>query len=265
MIRLIDAECRRLLATRLWPVALLVAVLSGGTLVGLLTLLGPENLDQPLPGLDTAAGVRMVIGFVGYTAFIPVVLGTLAVTSEYRHRTIDTTFLYAPRRWQVLLAKFVVYAGYGLVYGLALTATGTAVLLAGATARGVTLGLSTGTVLELFGRLALTLAVHMLIGVGIGALVRNQVAALAVVLGYFYLLEPLLVLIPGVDRLYPFLPAGATAALTGFSYMVDTVATELGTTPVQLVSPPLGGVLLAGYAALAALLAVALPMRRDVS
>ncbi|MEE6257367.1 ABC transporter permease [Plantactinospora sonchi] len=265
MIRLIDAEFRRLLATRLWAVALVVAVLTGGVLVGLLTLLGPENLDQPMPGLDTAAGVQGVVGLIGYTVFVPVVLGTLAVTSEYRHRTIDVTFLFAPRRWRVLLAKLVAYTGYGLAYGLTLTATGAAVLLTGAAARDLTLGLPTGTVLELFGRLALTLAVHMLIGVGIGALLRNQAAALAAVLGYFYLLEPLLVLVPGAGWFYPFLPAGATAALTGFSYVLDAAAVELGDTPVRLMSPLLGGVLLAGYATVAALLAVALPMRRDVT
>ncbi|AVT31598.1 MULTISPECIES: ABC transporter permease [unclassified Plantactinospora] len=265
MNRLIRAEFRRLLASRLWLVALAIAVLCGAGLIGLLTLLGPENFDPPMPGLDTETGVRAVLGMVGYTMFIPAVLGTLAVSAEYRHRTVDFTFLFAPRRWQVLVSKLVAYGVAGLAYGLVLTGSGAAVLFAGAAARDVTPGLGTGSILELFARLAVSMAVYTLLGVGIGALVGNQVAALGVVVGYFYLLEPLLAIVPGVSQLYPYLPAGATASLTGFSYVVDAAAEELGTTPVQLVSPLGGGLLLLGYAAVAAVLAVAVPMRRDVT
>lgn len=265
MTRLIRAEFRRLLAARLWPVALLIAVVCGGGLIGLLTLLGPENFDPPMPGLDTESGVRAVLGMVGYTMFIPAVLGALAVPSEYRHRTIDVTFLFAPRRWQVLLSKLVTYGLAGVVYGLVLTGSGAVAFFVGAAAQGITPGLSTGLILELFARLAVNMVVYTLIGVGAGALIRNQVAALAVVGGYFYLLEPLLAIIPGVSRLYPFLPAGATASLTGFSYVIDAAAEGLGTAPVQLLSPLGGGLLLVGYAAVAAVLAVAVPMRRDVT
>ncbi|WP_052423060.1 hypothetical protein [Nonomuraea candida] len=70
----------------------------------MLALVGPENFDPPMPGLHTEAGVRAVLGFLGFlgfTAFVPAAIGTLAVTSEHRHRTITFTFLYAPDRWRV--------------------------------------------------------------------------------------------------------------------------------------------------------------------
>lgn len=264
MSRLVKAELRRLFATRIWQVGLLCAVVCGGGLVGLLTLLGPENFQPPMPGVDTETGVRTILGMVGFTVFVPGVLGTLAVPSEYRHRTVTYTFLFAPRRWHVLTAKLVTYAAAGLTYGVVLTGSAGAALYAGAAVHGLTPGPSTGTILELLSRLALTMAVYVLIGAGVGALVRNQVAALLVVVGYLYMGETLLSMIPWVNQLYPLLPGGATAALNGFTYVTDTMATELGTTSIGLLSPMGGGLLLAGYAVAAAALAVAVPMRRDV-
>ncbi|SFX96566.1 ABC transporter permease [Streptomyces atratus] len=264
MNALIKAEFRRLAATRLWLWALLAAVVLGGGMVGAVTLVGPENFDRPAPGLDTEDGVRSVLGMLSFTVFLPAALGTLAMTGEYRHRTVTYTFLHAPRRRQVLTAKLVAYGVAGLAYGLVLTGTAGAAFFGGAAARGVTPGMATGEVLELLLRPALAMAVYTLLGVAAGALIRHQVAALAVVVGYLYAGEFLLMTIPGVKLLYPLLPGGATAALTGFDYAADTMAAELATGPVPLLSPVGGGLLLTGYALAAAFVAVLVPMRRDV-
>ena len=96
MRHLVKAEIRRLLATRMWSGLLLAAALIGGGMMGAMALVGPENFDPPMPGLDTETGVRSTLGFLGYTAFVPAALGALAATSEYRHRTAAVTFLFAP-------------------------------------------------------------------------------------------------------------------------------------------------------------------------
>ncbi|OKJ44793.1 ABC transporter permease [Streptomyces sp. CB01580] len=264
MSTLIRAEFRKLLATRMWMWALLVAVVLGGGMVGLLTLVGPENFDPPMPGLDTEDGVRSVLGMLGFTVIVPAALGTLAMTSEYRHRTATYTFLFAPKRWQVLTAKIVVFGVAGLVYGVVLTGTAGVGFFGGAAARGVTPGMESAEVLALLGRLAVTMAVYTLLGVAAGALIRNQIAALAVVVGYLYMGELTLMMIPGVKLLYPLLPGGATSSLTGFTYIADTLADQLATSPVSLLSPVGGALLLTGYALLAAIAAVLVPMRRDV-
>ncbi|MFH8515371.1 ABC transporter permease [Streptomyces gelaticus] len=264
MNALIKAEFRRLAATRLWLWALLAAVVLGGGMVGAMTLIGPENFDPPAPGLDTEDGVRSLLGMLSFTVFLPAALGTLAMTGEYRHRTVTYTFLHAPRRRQVLTAKLVAYGVAGLVYGLVLSGTAGAAFFGGVAARGVTPGTATGEALMLLLRPALAMAVYTLLGVAAGALIRHQVAALAVVVGYLYAGEFLLMMIPGVKLLYPLLPGGATASLTGFDYAADTVAAELATGPVQLLSPVGGGLLLTGYALAAAFVAVLVPMRRDV-
>ncbi|WP_232521077.1 ABC transporter permease [Micromonospora phaseoli] len=259
------AEFRRLLATRMWVGLLIAAAVLGGGMIGAMALVGPENFDPPLPGLDTETGVRSLLGILGYTAFVPAAAGTVAVTAEYRHRTAAVTFLFAPRRWQVLAAKLATYAVLGLAYGLVLASTAAAALLTVAAARGVTLGLPAHTVLALLGRISVAMVVYLLIGVGMGALIRNQVAALCVVIGYLYMGETLLMMIPGVNMLYPVLPGGATAALTDFTYVADAMSEQLGSATIQLLPPAAGALVLGMYALTAAAIGLVLPMRRDIT
>ncbi|MEU8662518.1 ABC transporter permease [Actinoplanes philippinensis] len=265
MRHLVKAEIRRLLATRMWSGLLLAAALIGGGMMGAMALVGPENFDPPMPGLDTETGIRSLLGFLGYTAFVPAAAGALAVTSEYRHRTAAVTFLFVPRRWQVLAAKLTTYGVAGLAYALVLAGTAAAALFTVTALRGISLGLPTGAVLTLLARIGLAMVVYLSIGVGVGALLRNQVAALCVVIGYVYLGEPLLMMIPGVNALYPVLPGGATASLTGFTYLTDAISQEVGSTTVRLLPPAAGALLLTAYALTAALIAVILPMRRDIT
>ncbi|WP_229068837.1 ABC transporter permease [Actinoplanes sp. DH11] len=265
MRNLLKAEIRRMLATRLWSGLLLAAALIGGGLIGAMALVGPENFDPPMPGLDTGTGLRALLGILGYTAFVPAAAGALVVTSEYRHRTAAVTFLFAPRRGRVLAAKLATYGLVGLLYGLVLAGTAAAALFAVAAARGIPLGLPTATVLALFARIGLAMVVYLLIGAGVGALLRNQVTALCVVIGYLYVGEPLLMMIPGVNALYPVLPGGATAALTDFTYLADAMSQQLGNPAVQLLPPAAGALLLSCYAGAAALVAVVLPLRRDIT
>lgn len=263
MTALLAAEWTRLIGTRLWLWGLLAA-LGSGALVGLLALVGPENFTPPLPGLDTAQGTHVLLGLLGLTVFAPALLGAIAVSSEYRHRTITTTTLFAPRRWTWLVAKLGVYTGAGLAYGAIAAAVAGGALFGAVMLKGITLGLPAAMVAALLARIALTMAVYMLLGVAVGALLRNQVTALVVVGAYFYMIETVLMLVPGIKVLYPYLPGGATAALTGFTYLTDAVASQTGTSAAQLLSAPAGGGVLVGYAMIAAAIAVAAPLRRDI-
>ena len=264
MRALLTAEFLRLRATRLWLWAFLAAVALGAGLVGLLGLIGPENAEPPMPGLSEPAGVSVVLGLFAITVFCPAIFGTAAMTSEFRHRTVVTTFLFAPRRWQVLAAKLVIFAAGGLAYGVISSGAALGALYLSAAITGTTVGVPLGSVLLTLVQISLAMAVYCLIGVGVGALVRNQMIAMMIVIGYFYFDETMLMLIPGVNLLYPFLPGGATAALTDFTFLTESVSSELGTQAVVLLPPALGAVVLLGYALAAAVAAVALPLRRDV-
>ncbi|OHX04778.1 MULTISPECIES: ABC transporter permease [Micromonospora] len=264
-MNLVRAELRRILATRMCTGLLLAALALGGGLVGLMALVGPENFDPPMPGLHTEEGLRSILGILGFTAFVPAAAGALAATSEYRHGTAAVTFMFAPRRGRVLAAKLATHAIVGLGYGIALAGSAAAALFTVAAARGVSLGLPAPTVLALLARIGVAMAVYLLVGTGVGALLRNQVAAVCVVVGYLYLAEPVLMMIPGVNALYPLLPGGATAALTDFTYVADAMSAQLGSDAVALLPPAAGALLLTGYAIAAAAIAVVVPMRRDIT
>ncbi|WP_350347771.1 ABC transporter permease [Agromyces sp. G08B096] len=265
MSRLLHGELVRLAATRLPVWTAVVAVAAGASITGLLALVGPEHATPPMPGIDTADGVALVLGINAMLLFLPALIGTVAVTSEYRHRTIGTTFLVAPRRARVLVAKLGVYSLVGLAYG-AVTAASAGLALAGAAAvRGVPLGVTPAELGALLVRLALAAAVYTAIGVAIGALARHQLVAIGIVLGVFYFLEPLLMLVPGVNAVYAVLPGGATAALLASTFLGEAVAAEV---PMLLAPQHLsaagGALLLLAYAAAAAVAAVAVPLRRDL-
>lgn len=263
MMALFGAEARRLMSTRLWLWALLAASFTGG-LVFVLALVGPENFDPPMPGLQTAESVRLLLGIAGLLAFVPALLGTTAVTAEYRHQTITFTYLFAPKRGTVLAAKLAVYGIAGVVYGLAVAViAGTGVAVAAAV-NGISLGLPTGELLGLLIRLVVTMTAYTLLGVAFGALLRNQVTALVVLGSYFYVGELLLMMIPGVNAIYPFLPGGASSALIGFTFLADAMA-QTGISAPHLLSAPLGALVLLAYAAVAAVLAFGTSLRRDVA
>ena len=72
------------------------------------------------------------------------------------------------------------------------------------------------------------------IGVGVGALLRNQVAAVVGIVLYRFLIEGILSAIPKVQNAYPYLPGGATASL------LQGQDTGNGA-PFTLLSPWVGG------------------------
>ncbi|TWD84399.1 ABC-2 family transporter [Kribbella amoyensis] len=262
---LIRGELTRLFSTRLPRWAAIAAIGSGGGLTGILALTGPENASPPMPGIDTPEGAGLVLSVSALLLFVPALFGTIAITSEYRHRTIGTTFLAVPRRARVLVAKLVVYGAGGFCYGLIASATAGLALLGAAAVRGVTLALSPADLLLLLAKLAVVAAVYVVIGVGIGALARHQLVAVGIVLGYFYFLEYVLMIVPGVNRLYPFLPGGATSSLTTLTVLTDTIADQTsGSLSTPLAPVPAAFVLLA-YAAVASVVAAVVPLRRDLT
>ncbi|GAA1603001.1 ABC transporter permease [Kribbella hippodromi] len=264
-LRLIRGELIRLTAVRMHRWAALAAVVCGGGLTGLLSVIGPENATPPMPGIDTAEGAALVVGITGVLLFVPALIGAIGVAGEYRHRTIATTFLAEPRRGRVLTAKLIVYAGLGLVYGVIASLTSAIALLAAALVRGVDLTIPAADLSTLLIRLAVAAAVYTVLGVAIGALTRNQLVAVGIVVGYFYFLEYILLVVPGINTIYPYLPGGATAALTDFSFITSTIAEQTATPGPGLLPPAAAAAVLLAYAAIAAATAALLPLRRDLT
>ncbi|HJU02363.1 MAG TPA: ABC transporter permease [Actinomycetes bacterium] len=179
-------------------------------------------------------------------------LGALSITAEIRHGTIRPTFLFSPRRGRVVAAKIVVSvlvgAGFGLVAGAVATAAGTAALRA----RGIDVQLDgRDDALLVFGS-ATAAALWAAIGVGLGALVRNQVPTLIGICAWLLFVEGLLGdATGGLGDVGRILPGAAAAAISGQD-------------PGTLLAPAVGLVLLVAYAAAAALAGAIATSRRDV-
>jgi ABC-2 type transport system permease protein len=145
------------------------------------------------------------------TSMAMFILGVLVMAGEYRQRTILQTFLAQPRRLLVVGAKLVTTAVVGAALaGIAYVATmATAIpLYAGKGVHHLPIGLTglgLGTVLSgaCFG----------LLGVAVGALARNTVAAVVIGLVWLQVFE-VAVLENAVPSLAKWLPAGASQGLT---------------------------------------------------
>lgn len=263
MIRLVRAELFRIRATRLWLWALLAAVVLGGGFTTMFALIGPENFDPPMPALSTAEGVRTMLGLTTMTLFVPALIGTVAVTGEYRHQTIGHTFLVEPRRGRVLTAKLAAFSAVGAGYALVVTGMTLAALYGSAALTGTDLGAGPSEVLTALLGAGAAMVAYTLIGAGIGAVVRHQIIAVGAVIAYFSFGEIIVLVVPGLNAAYPYLPGGASAAVTDFGYLTDTIAADTGTA-TTLLSPLAGLAVLLGYAAAAAVVATAGSLRRDV-
>jgi ABC-2 type transport system permease protein len=174
--------------------------------------------------------------------------GALSITAEIRHGTIRPTFLITARRGRVIAAKAAAGALVGTVFGLAAVGLALGAGSAALAARGIPITLDSGdyTLMPLGGIAAAALWGPF--GLGLGALVRNQVATLLAVFLWLFFVENLLIdFVPGAGK---FAPGAAAAAITGLD-------------PDTLLPPALGALLLTLYAAAAAAAGMLATLRRD--
>ena len=151
----------------------------------------------------------LAIGVV--TSFSMLILGVMLSAGEDRHRTSLSTYLAEPRRDRVLLAKLITAALVGAVAGALIFGLDLAIALPVYAAKGVhhlpvdIATLWTGT--------TLLTACFALLGVALGALTRNTVAAIVGALVWAAVIE-LAVLQPLFPALAKWLPTGAAVSLT---------------------------------------------------
>lgn len=200
------------------------------------------------PDLETTEGMRRVFSVAGAGAIVVLVLGILISAGEYRHGTTGDTFLTTPDRSRVVTAKLAVAAVLGAGVGVVTAAACIAAATLMYRSESATLTLSASDVWLAVPATALYTALFALLGVALGSLVRNQVAAVAGALAWLAIVEHTLVnLVPSIGR---WLPVGAGQAIVR--------------TPLDgLLSPPAGIAVLAAYAAVVAVIAVRAEASRD--
>jgi ABC-2 type transport system permease protein len=247
LVVLARVEVRKLLSTPAAYVAAgVIALLTVASVVTAILLAGHSG--QAALGTADNAAKALAVAAVSSTAMI--VMGILSVGGEYRHRTILSAYLAEPRRGRVLAAKLAVNAVVGLVVGAVTFGLALAVALPMYAAHGVhTLPVD---VAQLWWGAALAGATYGMLGVAVGALTRNTVAAVIGVIVWTQVIE-VGILQAAVPSIAKWLPTGAAVAVTGSA------------TPVPgLLAPGIAALVLVGWTAALGLTAARVSLRREL-
>jgi ABC-2 type transport system permease protein len=226
MGRLIKAEFRKILTTKMWWALLIPAVLLAVGWGWLAAEFFTDVADE-LDDVIDDAGVQANFGEVSWAALaltrgmnfatlFPMVFGALALSSEISRKTITTSFLTAPNRASVLGAKAVTYALWGAMFG---------VVVAGAASLGVVIGAESrilpgaGDWLLILLAGVLSCVLWTLLGMGVGALLGSTVGTLVLLLVYAALVGPVseLILTGATEgsHVAGWMPNGSANGLTG--------------------------------------------------
>ena len=137
---------------------------------------------------------RNVINFGNVLSAVLLLFGVVGAAAEYRHRTLAPALLIVPNRGKLTLARMLAYAVAAFVIGvlMLIVAFGLGIPLLSGQA-GPSLSGSDYLRAGAGGLLAAVLS--SILGVGIGVLVRNQVAAVIGSLCWFFIIEPLIPLL----------------------------------------------------------------------
>jgi uncharacterized membrane protein len=200
MSALLHAELLKLRTTRTFAAVVGTAAALSLILVALGAILGVEKDPH---ALFTNTSITYII----------VLLGAIGMTGEWRHRTITGTVLAAPDRLRLLAAKALSYSAAGIMLSLLVTVAtmlvGTLILdLRGETTLGP------GGLADVLWRNLVVAALLGPVGVGVGALVRNQIVTVVGLVALAAVLEPAIVQVaPAVGRFGPL--AGAPGGIIG--------------------------------------------------
>ncbi|HWI07270.1 MAG TPA: ABC transporter permease [Solirubrobacteraceae bacterium] len=215
MSALLQAELLKLRTTRTFAALVAAALVLSLLVVVLVANLGGDFTADEVRDLFTA----------DFTGLFIILLGVIGMAGEWRHRTITSTVLAAPDRIRLLGAKMLAYAAAGALLSLIVTLS---IMLVGSiilSARDEETA-AVADLVDVLWRNLLVAALVGALGVGIGAVVRNQVAAIVGVLFVAFVLEPtLLGLLPDYGRFGP--TQGAPGGIIGAAGFEEEDADEL--------------------------------------
>jgi ABC-2 type transport system permease protein len=248
MIRQLRSELFKQRTTRTAPVLL-------ASMVGVAVLIVCLHVFTLAAGeLGQASNQPKVFGW-GTTigALFAALAGAIGITAEFRSGAIRPTLLANPDRARVVAAKAGAAAVAGLLIGLFAAGLVAALGSAGLALRGIPVRLGAGDFAQLIAGGGLGAALWAVVGTGVGALLRSQIAAVAGLCVWLLLIEN--ILIGNVPSAAKYAPGASGGALAGL--MPDAGA-------ATLLAPALGALLLVGYAAIAAGTGAVAIERRDI-
>ncbi|MGB4324023.1 MAG: ABC transporter permease [Candidatus Nanopelagicales bacterium] len=256
MRNLVKSEFRKAFSTKL----LWILTLSALGFVLLSVVLGVYLTPGP-PGAEDAnvllvpAAVTNIFSSAGSASIFVIILGIIAMSGEYRNQTITSTFLATPRRQSVIFAKVIAYSIIAFVIAVIMWVS--VVVVASLLLTTVEHApIEWNSVFEILGGTILGLVLYAILGVAIGALITNQVAAVVITLVWIFVVEALLTVF--VDWLGKWLPGGALNSI-----LQATNTSGIGGTEALSVSA--AALLLIAYTVVFAAAAVFTTNRKDIT
>jgi ABC-type transport system involved in multi-copper enzyme maturation permease subunit len=184
---LVRSELLKVRTTRGWWAYLIVLV--GLVGIGTAAEVGSRSLAER-SGLDFQLAL---VDLVGISSLLAIILGITMVTTEFRHGTITPTLLATPSRERVLVGKAVAGVLIALLFAVLAFVVVLVVAAIWTSVDGGQLDLLDGDVVDRAARTTLGVVLWLLLGLAIGSVVHNQVAALVGTLLWLFLVETLLV------------------------------------------------------------------------
>ena len=261
----VRSEFRKFFTTRLWWGMALAMFVAAAALAGLFGALATSHgLGDPNRGGASMTphqiAVTVYSGGVQFGYLMTLAIGVLTIGSEYRHKTVTSTFLSTPRRVRVMGAKVISLLTIGGLYGLLFIIGSVGVGATVLKLRGMAPFPEPASILRTLALILLVLGLWALIGLGAGILIPNQVAALLIAIGVAWIVEPIAGVLlatqswgAGVAQYFP--SQASSAVLQAFT----------GNPDAQQLAWWAGALVLAAYAAVMAGVGSFLTVRRDIS
>lgn len=257
LLSLMKSEWRKVISTKLLWILLAASIAFNALNVVILVLVAPDTmagLADKNPLTDSSYLTTVLAAAGGASVFV-LILGIIGMTGEYRHMTITSTLLATPRRGRVLLGKGLTYAIIGAAFAVINVVAVYVITL-------LTLidkdhaAIDAGMLGSILLGVTLGLAIYAVVGVSVGALIKNQVAAIVIAIIWVLLVEPLVGLF--IEGSAKWLPGGALNAAMN-------VTTDAELSSVDVLPVWGGALLLLAYAVVFAAIASVTTVRRDIT
>ena len=255
MISLIRSEFRKVFSTKLLFILIISAVAFALLQVFLLIFVTPTGFNPDANQLMNPQYIKSITASAGSASIFLLILGIVAMSGEYRNQTITSTFLVTPVRWKVIVAKMATFAilAFFIAILLWLIVSITAMLLL---TTQDSAPFEWSGAFEILGGTVLGLVLYGVLGVAIGSLITSQVAAIIIALIWFLIVEALLSVF--FATFANWLPGGAFNAILQTNGNPEAIDADL-------LSVPVGALVLIGYAAIFAIAAAFFTTKRDIT
>ncbi|WP_433297602.1 ABC transporter permease [Actinoplanes sp. CA-030573] len=272
-MRLVNAELFKLRTTAIWWIMAIVLVpLYAASVLANWAQFASTDPSQ-VGNDDQAEQVRAALEPINvatsmYTSgqyfgvLIVLLLSAIIVTSEFFHLTATSTFLVTPKRESVILAKFGAAVIVAVMVWLGTTIINLIVVPPIMGQLDLSASLGEPAVWRAIGLNLLAFVLWAVLGVGLGVLIRSQLAA-TLILGILYVVGT-----SAIGLIFFLLTQYVAKWFENLQVLIPTSASQLMISGTDLPGNPprwVGAVVLIGYAVVAGVIGTLITKRRDIS